>query len=126
MAHYLGVDYGSARVGVATANSGERAKALTTVAPAELVVLIQREAPQVIVVGLPRNLDGNDTPQTQAVRTFAANVLHPLAPSLVLQDEAGTSSEAEARLKALGRAYARAAIDAEAAAIILQDYLDSL
>ncbi len=129
MAKYLGIDYGAKRVGLATADSAAMiASPLRTVAPHELVAAIQSEGPfAAVVVGLPRGLDGQDTTQTLAVRRFSDDLLwRRLHIEPVFQDEAGTSSVAEDRLKASGKTYAKGAIDAEAAAIILQDYLDTL
>jgi putative Holliday junction resolvase len=124
---YLGIDYGSARVGLATANSDAKlASPLKTVTPDKVAAEIAELLPDVIVVGLPRSLDGRETPQTLAVRRYTDDVLDGLSGELVFQDEAGTSSVAEDRLKESGRKYAREDIDAEAAAIILQDYLDSV
>jgi putative Holliday junction resolvase len=79
----------------------------------------------VIVVGLPRGLDGQETPQTLVVRRFVDDVLEKLAPRVELQDEAATSAVAEERLRQSGKRYRREQIDAEAAAIILQDWLDN-
>ena len=127
MANYLGIDYGSARVGLATANSEAMlASPHSTVSPDKVTRVIAELKPDVIVVGLPRSLDGRETPQTLAVRRYADDVLDGLSGALVFQDEAGTSSVATSRLKESGRKYDRADIDSEAAAIILQDYLDSL
>jgi len=124
---YVGIDYGSARVGIATGNSESKlATPLSTVAPDKVAAIVAEHKPEVIVVGLPRSLDGRETPQTLAVRRYADDVLEELGAELVFQDEAGTSGVAEDRLKESGRKYAREDIDAEAAAIILQDYLDSL
>jgi putative Holliday junction resolvase len=128
MGRYLGIDYGVKRVGLAAAEADVKmARPLRTVPPAQLVETIKQEGPfDVLVVGLPRSLDGNDTPQTLAVRRFADDHLADLAPDLVFQDEAGTSAIAEDRLIESGRKYQKEDIDAEAASIILQDYLDSL
>jgi putative Holliday junction resolvase len=128
MSRYLGIDYGVKRVGLATADTEMKmAQPLRTVPPVDLGAVIAQEGPfDVIVVGLPRSLDGHDTPQTLAVRRFADDHLGDLAPELVFQDEAGTSSVAEDRLQESGKPYRKEQIDAEAASIILQDYLDSL
>ncbi|HSX00660.1 MAG TPA: Holliday junction resolvase RuvX [Candidatus Saccharimonas sp.] len=130
----MGVDYGVKRVGLAMADSDARlASPLTTVSPADLPAVIQRQGPfDVLVVGLPRSLDGTETPQTLAVRRFTDDLLdhhsHLLGSSieLVFQDEAGTSSVAEERLLESGKPFKPEDIDAEAATIILQDYLDTL
>ena len=127
MTSYIGIDYGSARVGIATGNSDSKlATPLTTVSPDKVAATIAEHNPDFIVVGLPRSLDGRETPQTLAVRRYANDELDGLGVELVFQDEAGTSGVAEERLKESGRKYQREDIDAEAAAIILQDYLDSL
>lgn len=126
MAGILGIDYGAARVGLATAAAGSTLSTPHgTVAPNAVDAVIAGLEPQVIVIGLPRSLDGEDTAQTDEVRRFAGN-LKVGAAMVVFQDEAGTSSVATDRLKAGGRPYRREDIDAEAAAIILQDYLDGL
>lgn len=129
MERYLGIDYGVKRIGLAIGdNDAKLAQPLATVTAAELVATIQREGPfQAVVVGLPRSLDGHDTAQTLAVRRFSDDMLwRHLRIEPVFQDEAATSAVAEERLKESGRPYTKADIDAEAAAIILQDYLDSL
>lgn len=126
MKQYLGIDYGSARIGLARAEEGGRATAWRTVAPHELRELMEAEGPfEVVVVGLPRGLDGQETPQTLAVRRFSDDVLEAGNAEIVFQDEAGTSSVAEERLRDAGHDFAKGDIDAEAAAIILQDYLDA-
>lgn len=129
MGIYLGIDYGAKRVGLATANTETKiASPLRTIPPHELVAAIQEVGPfEAVIVGLPRSLDGHDTPQTLAVRRFCDDILwRRLRIEPIYQDEAGTSSLAEDRLKESGRPYEKSDIDAEAAAIILQDYLDSL
>ncbi len=128
MKRYLGIDYGAKRIGLAMGDSEAKlASPLATVSGAELLAVIERHGPfDVIVVGLPRNLDGADTPQTLAVRRFTDDHLSALTADIVFQDEAGTSSVAEERLRESGKPYKPEQIDAEAASIILQDYLDAL
>jgi putative Holliday junction resolvase len=126
---YLGIDYGARRIGLATADDTAKiATPLTTVTVSELAAAIKREGPlAAVVVGLPRSLDGTETPQTLAVRRFTDDFLWgKLHIDPVFQDEAATSALAEERLKESGKKYRPEDIDAEAAAIILQDYLDSL
>ena len=80
-----------------------------------------------LVVGLPTRLDGSDNDMTSRVRVFAAAIGELTVLPIVFQDERLTSREAESRL-ALTRKGWRARktlIDAAAAAIILQDYLDA-
>jgi putative Holliday junction resolvase len=126
---YLGIDYGLKRIGLAVADDETRtAQPLSTVGPADLAIVIERQGPfDVVVVGLPRNLDGSESPQAVAVQRFSDDVLwrkHHIEP--VFQDEFATSQVATARLEEAGKPFKPEQIDAEAASIILQDYLDAL
>jgi putative Holliday junction resolvase len=126
---FLGIDYGAKRIGLAIGNSEAKiAQPLGAVGVEELARTIEREGPfDAVIVGLPRNLDGSDTAQTLAVHRFSDDVLwRKLKIDPVYQDEAATSAVAEERLKEAGKPYSKGDIDAEAAAIILQDYLDTL
>jgi putative Holliday junction resolvase len=127
-ARFLGIDVGTRRVGLATGEAETGlAQPLATVAPNEVRSQIEAHGPfSAIIVGLPRGLDGQDTAQTLAVRRWVDDILGELEAIVVWQDEAGTSGVAEAILKDSGRKYAREEIDAQAAALILQDYLDEL
>lgn len=80
-----------------------------------------------IVVGLPRRLDGSATPMTERVSAFAAELGRIMPLPIVLQDERLTSREAESRLAVTEKNWRvrKRRLDAAAAAIILQDYLDS-
>lgn len=124
----LGIDVGTKRVGLARAQGQGMLLAVPwkTVAPSELTAVIKQEGPfDTVVVGLPRSLSGADTAQTLAVRRFVDDVIvRKLHIEPVFQDEAATSAVAEERLKESGKPYTKPDIDAEAAAIILQDYLD--
>ncbi len=123
---FLGVDVGQVRVGIARGSSAARlAQPLKTVPAAEalqeLENLAKTYASQGIVVGLPRSLDGRETAQTKLVRDWAAQAKAQLKMPLYWQDEALTSHQAKSqkpKAKSLGT-------DAEAAAMILQDFLDS-
>lgn len=77
-----------------------------------------------IVVGYPRNQSGEPTAQTEAVKTFAKQLID-FGPKIVFQDESLTSVTAEQRLQSRGKPYDKADIDMEAAVLILQDYLES-
>lgn len=80
-----------------------------------------------VVVGLPRRLDGSATSMTARVSAFAAELGKIMPLPIVLQDERLTSHEAESRLGATEKDWRvrKRRLDAAAAAIILQDYLDS-
>lgn len=129
MKKFLGIDYGAKRIGLAVADDQAKiARPHKTVGAHELEALIKADGPfDAVVVGLPRALSGGDTAQTLAVRRFCDDLLwRKLHIEPVFQDEAGTSAVAEERLKQAGKPYEKAAVDAEAASIILQDYLDTL
>src|SRR5688500_794899 len=81
---------------------------------------------EAVVVGLPRRLDGSDNDQTPLVRMFAAELARVTSLPVILQDERLSSHEAESRLAVRERDWRKrkARLDAAAAAIILQDYLD--
>ncbi|HSX48360.1 MAG TPA: Holliday junction resolvase RuvX [Candidatus Nanoarchaeia archaeon] len=123
MKNYLGIDYGSKRVGVAIGDAE-----LKMARPLEIVVndeglldriktlAVDHEA-GVLVVGLPRGLDGQETKYTGIVRAFATQ-LEKLGLPVELQDEALTS-------ELVGSNSAFPADD-RAAAMILQDHLDNL
>lgn len=123
------LDVGEKRIGVALADTGVRiAVPFDTVevdggelqAIAEIAI---KEAVDTIVVGYPRNQKGEPTAQTKYVEHFAEQ-LSDFDAAVVFQDESLTSVLAEDRLKSYGRPYSKGDIDAQAAAIILQDYVE--
>lgn len=127
----LALDIGERRIGVAKGDTGVRlAMPLTTLVVdgteiERIAQLISEERIDTLVLGYPRNQSGEPTAQTQYVESIAAR-LNGLASKLIFQDESLTSVIAEQRLKAMGKPYGKGDIDAEAAALILQDYLESL
>ena len=127
---YLALDVGEKRIGVATATDAVRIAIPFTTLDVdgselkELAIIISREDTDIIIVGYPRNQSGEATAQTAYAEAFAAQ-LDGMVDSIVFQDESLTSVMAEDQLKSDGRPYTKADIDARAAAIILQDYLES-
>lgn len=122
------LDVGERRIGVALADTGVRiAVPYDTIEVngdeikmiAELVV---RESAEKIILGYPRNQQGEATSQSEFVERFAEQ-LKDIA-EITYQDESLTSVIAEQRLVSRGKPYAKGDIDKEAAAIILQDYLE--
>ena len=79
-----------------------------------------------LVVGLPRHLDGTPNAMTESVSQFARDVADRAGLPLTLQDERLSSREAESRLARREKDWRvrKARLDAAAAAVILQDYLD--
>ena len=78
-------------------------------------------------MGWPRRLDGSPTDLTPIVETFARSLKAKLDVPVVLQDERLSSTEAESRLARRERDWRKRKqqLDAAAAAVILQDYLDN-
>jgi putative Holliday junction resolvase len=80
-----------------------------------------------IVVGLPLRLDGSPNEQTDHARALAAELRRLTGLDVVVQDERLTSREAESRLALRERDWRvrKKRLDAAAAAVMLQEYLDS-
>jgi putative Holliday junction resolvase len=127
---YLGIDYGHVRIGLAVGDSeAKQARRLKTIEKsadptAAVIKVATDEAIDELIIGLPRNLESEDTIQTAAARAFAQS-LTDAGYTVHLQDEAGTSSLAKERLREAGLTD-KLLVDQEAAAIILQDWLDAL
>ena len=128
----IGLDIGTKRIGVARADSTTRIavpSGFITVDGnewAEIEKLAKLHSTNWFVLGLPRSNEGNETQQSQYVRSFAKELLKRIPDAKIrFQDESLTSVEAEERLKARKNNYEKGEIDSEAAAIILQDFLES-
>jgi putative Holliday junction resolvase len=92
-----------------------------------LRALTEREQVVGLVVGLPLNMDGSDSPRTQSVRAFARN-LGPLGLPVLLWDERWSTQAVERAMIAadVSRAKRAEKVDALAAAHILQGAIDAL
>ena len=139
MARVLGIDIGARRVGLAISDaSGTLARPLTTLrvtgardAVDRVVQEITRLAGQdgglaKIVVGIPKRLDGTATDETDRAEAFVAALGACTVVPIAREDERLTSREAESRLAERERDWRarKVKLDAAAAAIILQDFLD--
>ena len=129
----IGLDVGEKRIGVAKADSSTRiAVPIGTVVVDgtewhAIIRLAKQQNTQFFVVGLPRSNEGVETRQSLYARNFAKQLTEKLPGARVrMQDESLTSVLAEKRLKERGKAYTKGEIDAEAAAIILQDFLEGI
>jgi putative Holliday junction resolvase len=126
---YLALDVGEKRIGVASGDNLVRiAVPIDTVDVdgreiERIAEHIVRESPVAVIIGYPRNQSGEPTAQTAFVEVFAEK-LKDIAPKIVFQDESLTSVLAEQRLQSYKKPYTKADIDAQAAALILQDYLE--
>ena len=137
----LGIDYGARRIGLALSDA-----TATLASPWRLVQRPPSEAEtlrlmikeidalaaeddglEAVVIGWPRRLDGSPTDQTRYVEAFKRAIEAQLAIPVVLQDERLSSHEAESRLATRESDWRKRKqkLDAAAAAVILQDYLDN-
>lgn len=125
----LALDVGERRIGVARAHvDAPFPSPLTTLANPEtfiedIVHLTHNEDAAAVVIGLPRDLKGNETAQTRHVSEFGKKLEAELTIPVYWTDEAVTSVQAEATLKAYGKPYAKEDIDALAATYILEDFV---
>ena len=131
----LGLDVGTKTIGLATCDSRwsfaspletlQRGK--FTADLARLNDLVTQHSPVGLVVGLPLNMDGTDSPRTQSVRAFARN-LAPLGLPLLLWDERWSTVAVERAMidQDMSRAKRADKVDAHAAAHILQGAIDAL
>lgn len=128
MSTLLALDVGTKRIGVAVADiTVPIAIPLTTLDVdgtelEKLIGIIKEKSVDKVIIGYPRNQSGYSTDQTEVSEVFGKRVM--AYADIVFQDESLTSVMAEERLKRSGKPYEKSDIDALAAAIILQDYLE--
>lgn len=137
----MGLDAGERRIGVALSDElrllarpvtvFDRRNGLAPVLDA-LAALALSEAVAHVVVGLPLNADGSHGRQARRAEEFAHLTERVLALPVELWDERLSTAQAEALMREQGRTPAsmrrerqRGRVDAVAAAVILQDYLDA-
>ncbi len=129
------LDVGTKTIGLATCDASwsfaTAAETITrtkfTADLATLRAFISRHSIVGLVVGLPLNMDGSDSPRTQSVRAFARNLL-PLEMPVLLWDERWSTVAVERVMidADMSRAKRATRIDAHAAAHILQGAIDAL
>jgi putative holliday junction resolvase len=139
----LGIDYGAKRIGLAISDATgllarplkaiDRRRVPTDAALADAILAeidalaVDGDTIGLVVVGLPRRLDGSPNEQTGRVDAFVRALTSRRPLQVALQDERLTSREAESRLAVREKDWRRRKLqlDAASAAIILQDYLDA-
>lgn len=136
--YVLGFDFGKRRIGVAVGQSATRsASALETVTHREepdwpaIARLISEWKPALLLVGLPLGKEGEETDMSRAARAFGAGLEQRYGLPIEFADERLSSRAAESRfaeLRAEGslRRKHAARLDAMAAQIILENWLQSL
>jgi putative Holliday junction resolvase len=137
---FLGIDYGQRRIGLALSDATGLLARPWKVMPrqgnptqvaaalASLIGELSNEDDGLagVILGLPRKLDGSPTDLTAVVQTLAASLAGSVPVPLMLQDERLSSREAESLLARRLKDWRdrKSLLDAAAAAVILQDYLD--
>jgi putative Holliday junction resolvase len=139
----LGLDIGSRRIGTALSDHlGLLAAPWRTITVGrgrefnEIAAMVAEREIEILVIGLPLSLDGTEGPQAKTVRAFVERLAAHLASArgadaaaipIEFADERFTTAEAERLLleRNLSREERRARVDAAAAAIMLQDWLDA-
>ncbi len=136
----LGIDYGARRIGLALSDAtatlaspwrllrrpSSEADTLRLVVAEIAALANEDDGLEAVVVGWPRRLDGTPNDQTPIVETFARTLEAQVPVPVILQDERLSSREAETRLAIREPDWRKRKqkLDAAAAAVILQDYLD--
>ena len=122
----IGLDVGERRIGVARVHPIVKiAEPLAVINTADgdqyeaVQAVIAEHQADGVVVGLPRGLDGQETAQTAYCRNFARELKEHVAVPVYLIDEAGSSKEADERLKV----NPGASRDSVAAAVFLEDFI---
>lgn len=134
MSRVIALDHGERRIGVAVA---DRETGMAFARPAlrrrnlegildEVRELCATEGAELVVIGLPRNMDGTEGVQARRARAFG-EALTARGVRVAYEDERLTSWEATQRLAGAGRRPSRQSgdVDSAAARLILQQYLDA-
>ena len=137
----VGLDIGRRRIGVAISDvtrtlarplgvlaaGATPASTLDVVAGEIARLAAEEDGVQGVVIGLPRRLDGSDNEMTPLVNALTEALRARAGVPVMLQDERLSSHEAESRLALREKDWKvrKQRLDAAAAAVILQDYLDS-
>ncbi len=125
----LGFDYGHVRIGVARTSLLARFPEPLEAIDAKKGLwkrvdeLVTEYRPVRLIVGLPRNMKGQETEQSKLAREFAKQLSVKTGLEVVMQDESLTSVEAEKSLGDARGSFDKAEVDMFAAAAILDDYL---
>ena len=130
----LAVDLGKARTGLAVCDKSgilaSPAGVITEYNPEKLLEKVAEQAraykAELLVMGLPRNMDGSEGESAQNARQFGAALSEKTGLPVEFQDERGTTITAHNYLNATNTRgkKRKALVDAVAAVVILQNYLD--
>jgi len=130
---YLAIDYGNKRTGLAICDRSETIVSPLTVIQGQndllkrIAEIVQAEAVEAIILGLPLNMDDSEGPQAKLTKAFAAKLQAHLDIPIHFQDERLTSFAAKEKLAPaeLTRKKTKKRLDAVAAAQILEAFLEN-
>ncbi|PHQ76174.1 MAG: Holliday junction resolvase RuvX [Shewanella sp.] len=132
----LGFDYGTKSIGIAigqsltgTGNPIGSIKAVDGIPKwEEIGMLIEEWQPDIVVVGLPLNMDGTEQEITQRAKKFANRINGRFGVKVATQDERLTTADAKARLFESGgyKALTKGQVDAMSAVLIIESYFENL
>src|ERR1043165_3107818 len=131
----LALDHGTVRIGVALSDELKMMASPLEFIPAEpfadvltrLKALVREKEVELIIIGMPRNMDGSYGPAAEKVREFATALKDAVAIPLKMWDERLSSTQANRMMAESGvkRDKRKEKVDGMAAAIFLQSYLDA-
>ncbi|GAB1057381.1 MAG: Holliday junction resolvase RuvX [Shewanella algae] len=131
----LGFDFGTKSIGIAIGQQlTGSASPLTSIKAVDgipdwqqIAALIEEWQPDLVVVGLPLNMDGTEQEMTQRARKFANRIAGRFGVRVATQDERLTTADAKARLFELGgfKALTKGQIDAVSAVLIIESYFEN-
>jgi len=134
VSRFLGIDYGTVRIGLALSDpTGTLASPLPFLenqSPQQVITalseLIQTHQIAGLVIGLPRNMDGTYGPSAQKVRDFIGQIQKSISLTITPIDERLTTTQASKQLSSMGlnQKQLRKKVDSSSASLILQQYLD--
>jgi len=134
VSRFLGIDYGTVRIGLALSDpTGTLASPLPFLenkSPQQVTTalseLIQTHQIAGLVIGLPRNMDGTYGPSAQKVRDFIGQIQKSISLPIAPIDERLTTAQASKQLSSIGmnQKQLRKKVDSSSACLILQQYLD--
>ncbi|MBR9728214.1 Holliday junction resolvase RuvX [Shewanella intestini] len=131
----LGFDFGTKSIGIAIGQAiTATARPLLSIKAVdgiprweEIGELIKEWQPDIVVVGLPLNMDGSEQEMTQRARKFANRISGRFGVKVETQDERLTTTDAKARLFELGgfKALTKGQVDAVSAVLIVESYYEN-
>ncbi|WP_445946091.1 Holliday junction resolvase RuvX [Shewanella sp.] len=131
----IGFDYGTKSIGVAVGQSITASASPLLALKAQdgipnwddIDKILKEWQPELVVVGLPLNMDGTEQDITQRAKKFANRISGRFGVKVVTQDERLTTADAKARLFELGgfKALTKGQVDAVSAVLIIESYFEN-